>query len=81
MQGDIETAKPIVEELLWKGWRRPDFMELAESTGALPDFMPPKLELETELPPKLRAYIDSLPEVPMPWEDDFNIDDWRRPEG
>ena len=81
MQGDIEKAKPVVERLLWKGWRRPDFFDMAEATGALPDVVPPRLELETELPPKIRAYIDSLPEVPLPWEDGFRIEDWRRPQG
>ena len=81
MQGDIKRAKPVVRRLLWQGWRRKDFFDMAEATGALPDVVPPRLELETELPPKIQAYIDSLPEVPLPWEDGFRVEDWRRPQG
>ncbi len=81
MQGDIDKAKPVVERLVWQGWRRQDFFDMAKAAGALPDFVPPRLELETELPPKIRAYIDSLPEAPLPWEDGFRLEDWRRPQG
>ena len=70
MQGDIENAKPVVERLLWQGWRRQDFFDLAKTTGALPDELPPRLGLTTDLPPKIQAYIDSLPEAPLPWEND-----------
>ena len=70
MLDEIEAAKPLVEDLLWEGWRRPDFMRLAKQKNALPEMMPPRLDVETELPPKLKAYIDTLPEVPMPWEEE-----------
>ncbi len=77
MQGEIELAKPVVKELLWRGWRRPDLIEIAAEKGALPTVMSPPLRLKTELPPKLRSYVDSLPEVPLPWDEDFDIELWR----
>ncbi len=59
---------PLLRGLLEKGWRRPDLLRLAASQGALPGPLPPPLELDFSLPPGIRAYLDSLPPEPPPWE-------------
>ncbi len=66
--GRLDEAKELVKILLERGWRRPDLMRLAAEKGALPDPMPPALELDLSLPPRLRAYIDSLPHKTPPWQ-------------
>ncbi|MCG8457008.1 MAG: hypothetical protein MI919_12065 [Holophagales bacterium] len=64
----LDEARPLVQHLLELGWRRPDFMELAERKGALPEPMPPPLDIDLSLPSRIQAYLESLPPVPLPWE-------------
>lgn len=68
LSGRLDEARALVKILLDIGWRRGDLMRLAAEKGVLPDPMPPPLELDLSLPPRLRAYIDSLPHEPPPWQ-------------
>jgi serine/threonine protein kinase len=67
LSGRFDDARPLMAHLLATGWRRPDTLRLAAGTGVLPHPMPPPLALDLSLPPKLRAFIDSLPKVSRPW--------------
>jgi tetratricopeptide (TPR) repeat protein len=68
LAGRLEEARSLMASLVDQGWRRPDLLRLAAQKGVLPDPMPPPLDLDFDLPPRLRAYIDSLPHRPPPWQ-------------
>ncbi|MEM8996227.1 MAG: protein kinase [Acidobacteriota bacterium] len=64
----IDEARPIIGELLAKGWRRADFMALAAEKNALPEPLPPRIVFDTTLPPQIQAILDEAKDVELPWE-------------
>ncbi|MEL7059749.1 MAG: serine/threonine-protein kinase [Acidobacteriota bacterium] len=61
MADRVEEARPLVEQLIAGGWRRPDFMRLAAEKGALPEVVSPAPTVEDLAAPGLLDYIESLP--------------------
>jgi serine/threonine protein kinase len=68
LAGRLDEARSLIKQLVDKGWRRADLLRLAAHNDLLPNPMPPSLEIDLSLPSKLRAYIDSLPDRPPPWQ-------------
>jgi eukaryotic-like serine/threonine-protein kinase len=73
LAGRLDEARSLMKLLVDKGWRRADLLRLAAQKGLLPDPMPPPLDLDLSLPPKVRAYVDSLPHGPPPWQTATNL--------
>ncbi|MEM1181730.1 MAG: serine/threonine-protein kinase [Acidobacteriota bacterium] len=67
--GRLDDARPIVKELLEKGWRRADFFKLATEHDVLPDPLPPPIEIDPTLPEPIQAYLDEAKHVVLPWEE------------
>ncbi|MEM1179378.1 MAG: serine/threonine-protein kinase [Acidobacteriota bacterium] len=66
----LDEATPLALDLLGRGYRNPAFIELARAKGVLPDPLPPGLEFERSIAPRLLAALDQVAHLQLPWEID-----------
>ncbi|MEO1085139.1 MAG: hypothetical protein AAFY88_12940, partial [Acidobacteriota bacterium] len=66
----IEEARPLVADLIEKGYRQRRLLELAAARGVLPDPLPPPPHVDRSIPPRLQAAFDAVAHLELPWESD-----------